>query len=110
MIKLLIELGADTQACTLNGSSIFHVACLNGQDHTVRYLLNNRELEMRVNARGYHPLHFAAGCKQGSFCVELLTSMHSDVNLASFSDAKTPMHIAAMHGFTTNAEILYSNG
>lgn len=65
---------------------------------------------MRVNARGYHPLHFAAGCKQGSFCVELLTSMNSDVNLASFSDAKTPMHIAAMHGFTTNAEILYSNG
>lgn len=124
VIERLVDLGADVNACTINGSGLIHVACLNGHEHLVKYLLlgGNKTtasalLEMKLNERGYHPLHYAAGCKRGSFCVELLTSILSNVHvgescvdLVSCVDGKTPMHIAAMHGLTTNAQILQANG
>lgn len=90
MIHRLIELGADTSACTISGSAIFHVACLNGHEHIVKYLLAQPNLDMKLNERGYHPLHYAAGCKRGSFCVELLTSLlgAGNVDLTGFVDGK----------------------
>jgi serine/threonine-protein phosphatase 6 regulatory ankyrin repeat subunit A len=108
-IRLLIELGADTSAMTIHDSSIFHLACLNGHDHIVKELLYNQKLKMKTNSKGYHPLHYTAGCKQGAFCLELLINLNIDVNMAGF-DGRTAMHIAALHGRTACAEILFSNG
>lgn len=109
-IKLLIELGADTNVTTIYDSNVYHLACLNGHDQIVKELLNTHCLPMNLNSKGYHPLHYAAGCKRGAFCVELLISLDIDVNMASFVDGKTPMHLAALHGVTSCAEILFSNG
>ena len=109
-VNLLIELGADPNATTINDSSVFHLACLNGHDQIVKELLNTHNLCMSLNNKGYHPLHFAAGCKTGAFCLELLVSLNVDVNLASFTDGRTPMHVAALHGRTSCAQILSSNG
>ena len=109
-INLLIELGADCEATTVYDSSIFHLACLNGHDMIVKELLYKHNLPMKVNNKGFHPLHYAAACKQGGFCLELLVSLNVDVNLASHVDGTTPMHVAALHGRTSCAQILYSNG
>jgi ankyrin repeat protein len=110
IISLLIEMGADTSATTVHDSSIFHLACLNGHDQIVKLLLNNYDLKIKTNSKGYHPIHYAAGCKLGAFCLELLVSLDVDVNISSFFDGRTPMHVAAMHGRTSCAQILFSNG
>lgn len=109
-INLLIELGADCDSTTVYDSSIFHLACLNGHDLIVKELLYKHNLPMKINNRGFHPIHYAAACKQGAFCLELLASLDVDANLASHVDGTTPMHIAALHGRTPCAQILYSNG
>lgn len=109
-VNLLIELGADPNATTINDSSVFHLACLNGHDQIVKELLNTHNLCMNLNNKGYHPLHFAAGCKTAGFCLELLVSLNVDANLASSIDGRTPMHIAALHGRTTSAQTLALNG
>ena len=113
-ISLLIELGADYTATTINDSSIFHLACLNGHDAIVSQLLNmkinDESLLMKVNSKGMHPLHYAAACKTGGFCLELLMSLDIDVNMASYVEGTTPLHIAALNNRTACAQILFSNG
>ncbi|CAF0712711.1 unnamed protein product [Brachionus calyciflorus] len=109
-IKLLVENGADTSSTTAHDSTIFHLACLNGHDQIVRDLLNIENLAITSNSKGYHPLHYAASCRRGAICVELLISLNFDVNLASYYDNKSPMHLAALHGITSSAQILFSNG
>lgn len=108
-IKLLIDLGADVTSTTLQDSNIFHLACLNGHDQIVRELLYTHNLSITSNSKGYNPLHYAASCKRGAFCVELLIGLDYDVNMISH-DKKTPMHLAALHGITSSAQVLFSNG
>ena len=110
-ISLLIELGADTSATTAHDSSIFHLACLNGHDQIVKQLAHTYALEIKANTRGYHPVHYAAGCKRGALCLELLVAgMGVDVNVRSCVDGRTPLHMAALHGRTSCAQVLLSNG
>jgi ankyrin repeat protein len=110
-ISLLIDSGADISASTMNDSDIFDLACLNGHELIVRELLHTHGLSMRLNRKGYHPLHYAAACKQGALCVEMLMNISGiDMNVASNVDGRTPMHICAMHGHTPCAQILYANG
>ena len=101
-------------ATTINDSSIFHLACLNGHDAIVNQLLNmkinDESLLMKVNNKGLHPLHYAAACKTGGFCLELLMSLDIDVNMASYVEGTTPLHIAALNNRTACAQILFSNG
>jgi ankyrin repeat protein len=109
-ISLLIELGADVTASNIHDSSVYHLACLNGNDQILKELLYTHNITMRVNSKGYHPIHYAAGCKRGQFCLEFLISLNVDVNLTSFVDGRTPLHVAAIQGRTSCAQILYSNG
>ena len=103
-------MGADITAANIHDSSAYHLACLNGNDQILKELLYTHNITMKVNSKGYHPIHYAAGCKRGQFCLEFLISLNVDVNLASFIDGRTPLHVAALQGRTSCAQILYSNG
>ena len=103
-------MGADVTAANIHDSSVYHLACLNGNDLVLKELLYTHNIIMKVNSKGYHPIHYAAGCKRGQFCLEFLISLNIDVNLASFADGRTPLHVAALQGRTSCAQILYSNG
>lgn len=113
-IELLINLGADYNATTSGELSIFHLACLNGHDHILKQLLtlrvNSESLEMKVNSKGVHPIHYAAACKTGSLCLDLLVSVGVDVNMATYVEGTTAMHVAALNNRTSCALILFSNG
>ncbi len=131
-ISLLIELGADVTASNIHDSSVYHLACLNGNDQILKELLYTHNITMKANSKGYHPIHYAAGCKRGQFCLEFLISLNVDVNLASCTDGRTvgffnfkfisfshdlfsfrfgqPLHVAALQGRTSCAQILHSNG
>ena len=65
---------------------------------------------MKVNSKGVHPLHFAAASKTGSLCLDLLVSLNVDINMATYVEGTTAMHIAALNNRTSCALILYSNG
>jgi ankyrin repeat protein len=75
----------------------------------VKELLYKHKLTMKVNNKGFHPIHYSAANKLGAFCLELLVSLDIDVNQTSY-DGSTAMHMAAFHGRTSCAQILYSNG
>ena len=107
-IRLLIELGSNVYAKTINESSAYHLACLNGHDQIVKELLAHN-VEMSANTKGYHPIHYAAVSKRGALCLELLINMGVDVNVQS-KDGKTPLHITALHGCFSCAQILIHNG
>ena len=64
---------------------------------------------MSANNKGYHPIHYAAVSKRGAFCLELLINLGVDVNMQS-KDGKTPLHITAIHGCFSCAQILIHNG
>lgn len=113
-IQLLISMGADYNATLLSELSIFHLACLNGHDIILKQLLNmkvgDEKLQMKCTSKGVHPIHFAAASKTGSLCLDILVALGVDVNMATYGEGTTPMHIAAMNNRTSCALILFSNG
>ncbi len=108
ILRLLIGLGSNLNASTINNSSVYHLACLNGHDSTIKELLSHK-VEMKSNEKGYHPIHYAAVSKRGAFCLELLINLGFDVNLRA-NDGKTPLHISALHHSLSCAQILIYNG
>lgn len=86
-----------------------HSACANGNTATVRQLLDYKAHIEAITEKGHRPIHLAV--YSGNFdCVLELIKRKADVNVKTFEELTTPLHMACEKGFAKIAQLLLQNG
>lgn len=93
LAKLLIDFGADLNACSSDGSPPLHLALNNGQEFILKHLVEHGADLNAGNSDGETLLHLAA--KRGLVEVAEMLVNHEDVNInTTDSSGFTPLHTA----------------
>ena len=101
--RLLIELGADTNAASNDGATPLAMCCINGHDACAALLLSARAEAERTTAQGYSPLFAAAHGGHSRLVTVWLAK--ADVNRAT-SDGTTCLMAAAQAGHAVVVKLL----
>lgn len=96
LIALFIEMSVDINACRINGSTLFGIACQNGFHSTVEFLLKNGgDINIR-DIEGANPLYIA--CVSGhQKIVQYLLENKAAVDLCK-TDGTSPLFISCALG------------
>lgn len=94
------------------GYSVLHAAASKGWIAGVRYIIDNRILDVNIldsNESNQTPLYIASFHGRADV-VRLLLSGGADANVADDPYAVTPLHVASRHGFAEVAASLLDGG
>jgi ankyrin repeat protein len=118
MVKLLLEVGANVNACKKDGTTPLHLFCLYGKISEVKLLLEAKVNTAVLTNSGKTPLHWAIGrCssvyekqrQQNLEIVNLLLESGANANAANI-DGQTPLHEAAGGGAIEAVTLLLKAG
>lgn len=111
MIKLLLKFKANINTTGPSGTTALYVACTEGKEDIVEYLLNNGarvDLYRFPGKAKYSPLYMAA--RNGHVKVmKLLIEHGSDINHVSY-EGKTALHCSALSNEPEAVKVLLENG
>ena len=108
MLRLLLDFGAEVDVLNGDGATPLHLAAQDGHLEVVEALLNaGAEKDCRMNGTGETPLRLAAGVAHHHI-VELLIQWGANKDLAA-DDGRTPLQVAALHGYSKVGASTYFN-
>lgn len=108
-LKLLLEMGADIEAITLDGSTAMHLACLNRCVSNIEELINHKANLNAQNNKGLTALHYCSMILHGEVGLDLLLNERADIEMQA-KDGKTALHFAALHGQYSQCDLLLREG
>jgi ankyrin repeat protein len=86
-----------------------HSACANGNTAIVRQLLDYKAHIEAITDKGHRPIHLAV--YSGSLeCVYELIKRKAQLNVATFEEFTTPLHMACEKGYARIAQLLIQHG
>jgi ankyrin repeat protein len=108
LLRLLLDFGAEVDVLNGDGATPLHLAAQDGHLEVVEALLNaGAEKDCRMNGTGATPLRLAAGVAHHHI-VELLIRWGANKDLAA-DDGRTPLQVAALHGYSKVGASTYFN-
>eukprot|EP00742_Colponemidia_sp_Colp-10_P011871 GILJ01013252.1.p1 GENE.GILJ01013252.1~~GILJ01013252.1.p1 ORF type:complete len:574 (-),score=64.89 GILJ01013252.1:195-1916(-) len=111
--KLLLDYGADINACTKKRETVLHLLCENEEVDLsfMQFLLQYGEAALinECNQDGKAVLHIAAG-KNNIKLVELLLNFGADIHLTTEPYKHTPLYSALESGHSEMAHLLLQRG
>jgi ankyrin repeat protein len=108
-IKLLIENGADVNACDDNKENVLHYAAKGGQPTSLTYFIEKQQMKININNnRSQTPLHLAA-LNGKDTTIPFLLKWKAQIN-AQDDDGNTPLHLAVKHNHIKVVKVLLMYG
>ena len=109
VVRLLIEKGADVNACDADGNYALHHALENGHEQVARLLIEKGADVTACDANGNPALHYASnnGDEQ---VVRLLIEKEADVNACDAYTERSALHFASRNGHKQVVRLLVEQG
>lgn len=86
-----------------------HSACANGNTTILRRLLEYKSEIEAITDKGHRPIHLAVF--SGNLdCVHELIKRNADINVATYEEKATPLHMACKKGYAKIAQLLIQHG
>ncbi|RYH31864.1 ankyrin repeat domain-containing protein [archaeon] len=105
----LIDVLDDIHETDSENWTALHVACANSNTPLVKELLKYKSQIEALTNKGQTALHLATHC--GSIeCVTDLLKHGAKVNVATYTELETPLHMACSKGFARIAQLLMQAG
>jgi ankyrin repeat protein len=95
-IKFILEVGANVNLVSKEGSTPLFYACLFGLNEVVALLLDKGALTNIVNVKGLTPLHNAAAANNLPLVI-MLVRHGADVNMRDYDEGLRPLDLARNH-------------
>lgn len=105
----LIDVMDDIHETDSENWTALHVACANSNTPLVKELLKYKSQIEALTNKGQTALHLATHC--GSVdCVQQLLKHGAKINVATYTEMETPLHMACSKGYARIAQLLILGG
>jgi len=109
LVKYLLSNGADPELSKPNGWKPIHIACYNENDHIVKYLIEETNVDLNCTnneIKGYAPIHILISTEIPRIeVIELILRKGIDVNKKNVNGS-TPLHLAVFWNHFQVLELL----